>query len=179
MTPHPLIDPADTTLLVVDVQARLVGALAEPGPFLGAVAALVGGCGDLGVPVLASEQVPAKLGATHADVGLPAAAVAKTRFSAWLPEVAAAARGTVIVCGMETHVCVLQTALEALADGRRVYLPADAVAAASTVHAGAAWGRMLAAGAVAGDTTGVLYELMRDAGHPAFAAVLRRVKALT
>ena len=130
---------ARSQVLVVDVQSRLAPALADAGDTISRIAVLVRAADALGVPIRISEQYPKGLGATLPeilDLAPDAGIFEKIEFScarnpALAGAVAAdctAGRDQIIVCGMEAHVCVAQTALDLAAAGRKVYIAADAVA---------------------------------------------------
>jgi nicotinamidase-related amidase len=85
-------------------------------------------------------------------------------------------RPQVVLCGMEGHVCVLQTALELHELGWQVFVVEDAVCSRSPVHQGNALERMRQAGVIATNTESVLFEWLRDASHSQFRAVSALVK---
>jgi nicotinamidase-related amidase len=133
------LTPADSALLLIDVQERFqsaIPAIAPDQPVGRACRILVEGARSVGVPVLASEQYPKGLGPTlphlvEALGGLPRQA--KTHFSccgdpAIAATIAAAQRSWWILCGVEAHVCVLATAADLLGQGRQVVVVGDAVA---------------------------------------------------
>ena len=133
-----LMNRDDSVLLVVDVQERLLPVIHDWQRLLDNVMWLVQLAQQLGVPVMASEQYPRGLGSTHADLRalLPGQGiVAKQHFSCVAagmfepsqPRVLGAERRQVVVCGIESHVCVLQTVLELREQGRQVFVVADAV----------------------------------------------------
>jgi nicotinamidase-related amidase len=176
-----LLDPSTTALLVVDVQERFAPAI--PG-FEGLTAScvrLVRTFNHLELPVVATEQYPQGLGATVPelrDVIAAAQLPAKTTFSSFACEAArdalrAAGSTSVLVCGLETHVCVSQSVHEMLAAGLRVHVAADAVASRRESDRDVALRRMAAAGAVITTSEAAAFELMRDAKHPAFRKVQR------
>ena len=84
-------------------------------------------------------------------------------------------RESVVLVGMETHVCVAQTALDLLAVGFAVFLPVDAVSSRFDLDHTTALRRLEVAGAVLTTTEGVAFEWVRDAAHPQFKAVSRLV----
>jgi nicotinamidase-related amidase len=138
----------------------------------------------LGVPVLATEQYPQGLGGTAADIArrLPARPAAKTAFSCcgagtFLEELEMLRRPNVALVGMETHVCVAQTALDLLHAGLHVFLPVDALAARSAVDHDTAVRRLEQAGAVPTTAEAVAFEWVRDAAGPRFKEVSALVKA--
>lgn len=131
--------PADSALLVIDVQERFqtaIPAIAPDQPVGRNCRILVEGAAAVGAPVLVSEQYPKGLGATlpHVAAALGAAPrLAKTHFSCCGDPALAAAiteahRTWWVLCGIEAHVCVLATAADLLAQGRKVVVVGDAVA---------------------------------------------------
>ena len=167
-----------SALVVVDVQDRLLAkiptaaALVANAGFLLDIAAL------LGVPVRATEQYPKGLGPTTPEIArrLPADLPAKTAFSCcgagtFLEELEMLRRPSVVLVGMETHVCVAQTALDLLAARLHVFLPVDALAARGRLDHDTAIRRLEQAGAVPTTVEAVAFEWTGDASHPKFKAV--------
>ena len=131
----PLIDPARTRLLVIDIQVRLMPAIADGAGVIANTGRLLAAAGMLDVPSLFTEQNAGGLGPTVPDFAPePGAAFAKMSFGA------AQAPGfldrigdrDLVVTGCEAHICVLQTVLGLLEAGRRVYVVADAVGSRKT-----------------------------------------------
>lgn len=184
--PTPRLRIDDTVLLVVDIQARFAQSIHAWEALVQNAAVLCRAAGALGLPVIATEQNPRGLGHTVPEItaALPPATPVfhKTRFSSITPEVAAALgalnRGTVLVCGIEAHVCVLQTTLDLLAGGRQVFLASDCISASQPAQVPHAFARMQRAGAVPTGALSAIYELLGDATHPAFKACLEMVKGL-
>ena len=85
-------------------------------------------------------------------------------------------RNTLLLCGMETHICVLQTALGALAQGHHVHVAADAVSSRSELNWKLGLDRMRDAGAVISSTEIMIYELLGKSGTPAFKEMLQYIK---
>lgn len=169
-----LIDPHKATLLVVDIQEKLIGAMSDPEGTRARARWLLAAAADLELPTVISEQYPKGLGHTVAALlaAAPAAEVVeKTHFSCVAAECLPAslmARDQVIVCGMETHVCVLQTVLGLLALGKQVFVVEDACDSRTTASKAAGLARMRAAGAHIVTREMVLFELMGNASHPQF-----------
>jgi nicotinamidase-related amidase len=135
----------------------------------------------LDVPVLATEQYPAGLGPTVGPLaGYPRTTMAKTTFSAaadpgfhgLLP----AGTREVVIAGCETHVCVLQTALELLGSRHRVILAADAAGSRDPADHRAAIDRARQHGVEVVTSEMVLFEWLRDARHPSFRQVHKLLK---
>ena len=128
-----LIAAATSQLLVVDIQQRLAPATDEPGDVIRHARILLNAAKTLGIPHTVSEQYPKGLGATVDDIAVlaePARIFDKVHFSCQADDRLAAAlaaqnRRHVIICGMEAHVCVLQTVLDLVAARYRVSVVAD------------------------------------------------------
>jgi len=168
-------------LLCVDIQERLVPAMFEAERLVRHCALMVKAARQLEIPVFAVEHVPAKLGSTLAAVGLgETVPVAKTLFSGAVPQIMTALRESgkrsIVLCGVETHVCLLQTALDLRSQGFSVYIVTNAVSSRyeSDKHAGLA--RLGTAGCVLGSVEMFLFELIEDAASPHFKALLPDLK---
>lgn len=175
-----LMDARKSSLLVVDVQGRLVPAISGWQALLDQVVWLIRLARRMDVPVLACEQYPQGLGPTHPLVAaeLPPACVAsKNHFSA----VAGGCHGfeqaggaaQVVVCGMETHVCVLQTVLELLEGGRQVFVVEEAVGSRRESDKALALARMRQAGATIVSREMVAFEWLRRAESDLFREISR------
>ena len=177
----PLPQPPAAALAVIDVQARLAPAMAEFGPALVNLRRLIRGCRALDLPILVTEQYPRGLGRTVVSVArlVPGPYPAKTAFSCFGCEPFATAlegRRDLILSGVETHVCVLQTALDGLVRGLRVFVAADAVASRTVANRDRALAAMAAAGALVLPTESLLFGLLGAAGGEAFRTISRLVK---
>lgn len=170
-----LLDPRRATLVVVDVQEAFRPAVHAFDVVAANTAVLVQGARALGVPVLVTEQYPRGLGDTVPEVAVHldgVARLAKTVFSAARADgFDLGGRDQVIVCGIEAHVCVAQTVLDLVGQDRQVQVAADAVSSRSAEDRTVGLARLAAAGAVVSSTEAVLFELLREAGGPAFKQV--------
>ncbi|CAI4211471.1 unnamed protein product [Parascedosporium putredinis] len=101
-----------------------------------------------------------------------------TLFSMYVPAIAAALepRSSVAIVGIESHICVTQTALDLLAAGHAVYVLADAVSSCNPEEVPVALRRLAAAGVAVTTTESWIYEVMGDASIPAFKDVIKIVK---
>jgi len=181
-----LLHRASSRLLIVDVQEKLVVALSESTRtrLVSNCRFLIEGAQLLGVPVTATEQYPQGLGPTVASLAeLIGERPAKKRFSAlectgW-PTAAAAIDGRfqIVVAGMETHVCVMQTVLDLLAAGYQTTVVADAVVARGDVDHQTALERMANSGATISTAEAVLFEWCESAASPEFKQLSALVKA--
>jgi nicotinamidase-related amidase len=168
------------TLVVVDVQEAFRKAVPGFEDVARATATLVRGAEALGVPVVITEQYPKGLGETVPEVAerLPAGTepLEKTVFSAAEAEgFDLEGRDQAIVCGVETHVCVNQTALDLLAGGTEVHVVEDAVASRFPDSKRVGLQKMEHAGAVLTSVETALFELLGRAGTDEFKAVQRLI----
>lgn len=176
-TPHRL--RADSTyLLVVDVQEKLFPKIRNADSMLRNIVFLLDACKVLEVPALGTEQYPKGLGPTIAQLAtkLPSPLPEKLAFSCCaIPSVVevfrASGRSTILVAGIETHVCVMQTVLDLLARGFRVFVSADAVGARFAIDHETALRRMEQSGAVLCTAEMAAFELTVQAGTSRFKQV--------
>ncbi|HVL73019.1 MAG TPA: isochorismatase family protein [Beijerinckiaceae bacterium] len=172
---------AACTLLLVDLQERLMPAIAGSEGVVANALRLGEAARLLDVPVLATEQNPAGLGGNLPEIAALASrtlpknhfdATREAGFEAALPP----GRDTIVVAGCETHVCVLQTVLGLLGRGRSVALVADAVGSRLPANRDAALARAKAHGADLVTTEMVVFEWLGTCDHPRFREALRLVK---
>lgn len=199
-----LLDAAESQLVLVDYQARLMPAIFE-GPLVLANAARLGQAARLlTVPVWGTEQNPSRLGENAPELrALCKQTLSKMHFSAveeglgeWLrppakpaagnarslpkhlqkPATTAAERNTIVVAGCEAHVCLLQTALDLLEDEFEVWVVTDACSSRTERNRDAAFDRLAGAGAELVTTEMVIFEWLRTAEHLQFKAVQALIK---
>jgi nicotinamidase-related amidase len=167
-----LLTRSRATLVVIDMQEgfRSYDTFAATAAACGR---LVEGARILGLPIRATEQYPKGLGPTAPEVGLDGVEpIAKTVFSAGRADgFDLAGRDQVLVCGIETHVCVSQTVHDLLEDGREVHVAVDAVGSRHDIDRH--WGihKMDRSGAILTTVEAALLELCGEAGTPEFKAV--------
>lgn len=181
--PRLLARPASSLLLVVDIQEKFVPVIHEAERVIERSARMIQAAKVLGLPVVLTEQYPKGLGRTVSDVLEPAAGAPvyqKTTFSCLVPEVVeqldSRAVETLILVGIEAHVCVLQTALQALERGLAVHVVRDATSSRKPEDTEAALARLIRAGGVATTSEMTILELLGDAGSPAFKQLLPLIK---
>ena len=173
-----LMSPADTALLVVDVQSRLLAVEPDGARVTWNCRRLLDAAQILGVRAAATEQYPEKLGPTEPQLAdrIASAIPAKMTFSCgscgelfagWH----AAGIHRVLVCGIETHVCVQQTVLDLLAANYQVFVAADAVGARHAIDHEIALRRMEASGALLTTTEAAMFEWCGVAGTPEFKQI--------
>jgi len=174
-------------LLVIDIQEKLLPPIFNNELLVRNTQLLLRLANILSVPVTATTQYVKGLGPTVPDVAslLPAQAdpIDKLEFSCFgsdrfcstlksLP----GSRNTVLLCGMEAHICVMQTALAALDKGYIVHVAADAVGSRSEFNWKIGLERMRDAGCVISTTEMMMYELLRQSGTAAFKEMLKHLK---
>lgn len=177
----------DSTLVVVDMQEKLMSAMPEIESRLTVknVRILLDAARILGIPIHVTEQYPKGLGPTIGEIRESAGEefhpIEKLVFSCarsdeFMGELKGLGRGSVILCGVETHVCVLQTAIDLVNDGYRVYVPADAVASRKELDWEKGIELMDKAGAVVGTTEAFLFQLLERAGTDEFKQISKLVR---
>jgi nicotinamidase-related amidase len=176
-----LLTAKNAAVLLIDLQERLVPAIADGDAMVARAARLAEAASLLDVPVLATEQYPRGLGPTVAPLAAyPAATLAKTAFSAadapGFDGLVPAGTREIIIAGCEAHVCVLQTVLGLLGSRHRVILAADAIGSRDPADKALAVDRARQHGAEIVSTEMVLFEWLRDASHPSFRAVQKLLK---
>lgn len=178
-----LLERERSRLLMVDVQERLLPAMSDAALVLRNGSRLLEAARTMAVPVLVSEQYPAGLGHTVPELAslAPTNAVhEKIEFSCFanaaLHESLGVAGGQTVIFGIESHVCVLQTALEMAAASHDVTVVADAVASRVPDSKEIALRRLERAGVRLATTEMVLFEWLRRAGTAEFKTVSRLIR---
>jgi len=169
---------AETGLLVVDIQEKLVAAVKEPEGWLEKAEILVKAAKLLEIPVAITEQVPAKLGKTVPGILQAAGKVspaAKSAFSA-VEAGKALGRKKVLVAGCEAHVCVRQTVYDLRQKEVQPVVVADAVGSRKDSDRQLALQEMRHDGIVIASTEAVLFELLETAEHPKFREIQALIK---
>ncbi|HOT48625.1 MAG: hydrolase [Pseudomonadota bacterium] len=179
-----LLSQEDSVLMVIDMQGNLYESMQDKSFLLENVRKLVRGMQVFGIPVIVTEQIPEKLGPTIEPVVslLPdAPRIPKSDFSCCGEEkimkaLKALERQQVLLCGIETHVCVYQTAVDLLGFGYDVHLVADAVSSRTVLNREIGIRKLRDEGARLASTEMVLFELIRTADDPKFKEIFRIVK---
>jgi len=172
----------DTALLVVDVQEKLVAAMPDGARIVWNIRRLLDAAAALGVPALATEQYPKGLGPTVPELaGKLGVAPSKLTFSAcgcaeWVRSLDGLRdRGAwkILVCGIEAHVCVLQTVMDLMADGWRACVAVAAVGSRFEIDRRTALRRMDSAGATLTTVEAAMFEWCQSAEAPEFKTISR------
>ena len=180
----PRLRAEDCVLIVVDVQERLAPAVSGHETVVANTRILQQAAGRLDVPVLVSEQYPRGLGPTIGSVAslvTPDQVIEKIEFSAaanatFAARLADLGPRTAVVCGMEAHVCVLQTAMDLAATGASVSLVRDACGSRDPANADTAFARAARDGIAIVTTEMVVFEWLYQAGSPEFRELSRLIK---
>lgn len=176
-----------SVLVVVDVQAKLVPAIAERARVIARTGVLVRAAALLGIPVVVTEHYARGIGETVPELlalapnaprfqKLSFAATGEADFAASMQALRAGGRDQVLLSGLEAHVCVMQTALGLIESGLEVAIAADAVASRAESSARLALERLRQAGAVIVDSEMAVFEWADRADNPAFRALLALIK---
>lgn len=178
------LNKEDTVLLIVDIQDKLAVVMKEKDKVVRNNLHLIELAKMLGMPVMVTEQYPKGLGTTVPDIreALPFyRPVEKMTFDccgrpAFLEELKEHKKSTVVLTGMETHVCVLQTCIGLLKGGINVHVVQDAVCSRAKENWKIGTEFMREAGAVVTSTETVLFQLLKMAGTEEFKAISKRIK---
>ncbi len=180
---HELLSRTESKLLIVDVQVKLVPLIANAERMISNCRRLIAGAKILDVPAFATEQYPKGLGATVGALQeLLGSIPEKHRFSCaevlnWgMAAEQADNRFQIVVAGIESHVCVLQTVFDLLAAGFQVFVPADAIASRGELDWKIALDRMSSGGAVITTTESVLFEWCERSGTAEFKQISQLIK---
>ena len=173
------LSPAETALLVVDVQEKLVAALQEPSDWLVRLEILVKGASLLGVPIVVTEQVPAKLGKTVPAVleaaGRGCKPIAKSSFSA-VEQGKVFSKKRILVAGCEAHVCIRQTVYDLRLKEFTPIVVADAIGSRRERDREIALAEMRADRVVVSTVEAVLFEMLETADHKCFKDIQALLK---
>jgi nicotinamidase-related amidase len=186
------IKKEDAVLLVIDFQEKLMPAMKDSGTLGQTVAKMIRGCRILGVPIIVTQQYTKGLGQTvpviqtaldeeRTDMAPSCELIEKTSFSCcgaidFVDAVRQSGKKTILVTGIESHICVQQTVLDLLEGGYGVFLINDCIASRSNIDKKFAQRRMGDAGAVGTTYESALFEMCVSAGAPEFKAISALVK---
>lgn len=179
-----LIRAADSALIVIDMQERLVPAMLAPAATIRNARRLILAAREMAVPMLLTEQYPRGLGHTVrdiAEVAEGARVLGKMHFSCmedagFAETFRALGRRQAVLAGMEAHICVMQTAASLMEEGFEVFVVSDATASRTLESEHACIARLGALGAGIVTTEMAIYEWLGKAGTPSFKRILQLVK---
>jgi nicotinamidase-related amidase len=178
------LDREDTVLLIVDIQEKLAAVMAEKDKVVRNNLHLIELAKMINVPVMVTEQYPKGLGPTVAEIrnALPFyRPVEKMTFDCcgqppFLEELKEHNKRNVVLTGMETHICVLQTCIGLLKGGINVHIVQDAVCSRTTENWKTGVEFMREAGAIVTSTETALFQLLKVAGTEEFKKISQRIK---
>src|ERR1700739_2918361 len=180
------LQPEQCALIVIDIQEKLLPPIFQKAQLVRNSQLLIRAAGILKIPALVSTQYAKGLGGTVPEIASLLAGtepVDKTLFSCFASDAFCSllkrlpgSRNTLLLCGMESHICVTQTALGALREGYLVHVASDAVSSRTEWNWKIGLDRMHGAGAVISSTEMMIYELMRSSSSPAFKELLPHLK---
>lgn len=179
-----LLDEKNSLVIVIDIQEKLVAAL-DKNIIVTRVSKLVKAADILGIPVVVSEQYPKGLGQTVSEISAilkPDTYICeKTSFSllreeGFLDKIKAYGKKQIVLCGIETHICVHQTAAELIEAGFDVIIAKDACASRNKYEFKQGIEAMQANGAKISCLEIILFEWLRGAKHPKFKEVQALIK---
>ena len=176
------LTPENCLLLIVDVQTRLLPEMWEAQRVERNCQILAKVARALEIPVVISEQNPTKIGSTINSIKEALgefSPVEKMRFSAWpdaQAQIEATGRKTVLLCGLESHICVTQSALDLTEAGYTVFAVYDAISSRQEHNRRIGWERLKGAGAISASTESAVFELLQTADCPEFKTILALIK---
>jgi nicotinamidase-related amidase len=178
-----MLKKENSILIFIDVQGKLSELVDGSEALFNNLHRLLQGMDALDVPVIVTEQIPEKLGPTREEFQkfITEPPIAKSSFGCcgepeFFQTLEKTGRKQVILCGIETHVCIYQTALQLLATGHKVTVVTDAVSSRDPANKTLALRRMENEGVKLAGTEMLLFELLGDAKDPAFKSILQIVK---
>lgn len=184
--PHPnILDPKTAALIVIDVQEAFRTAIPDFEITARRVATATRGFQILGLPIFVTEQYPKGLGNTAVEVKNALSEkleiYEKTVFSscgseAFLDNLSAHSIKQAVICGLETHICVNQTAHDLLTRGFQVHVLCDCVTSRFEYNRLAGLAKMRRSGVIESSTEMALFELMGDAKHEKFKEIQALIK---
>lgn len=179
-----MLDPQKTCLVLIDVQEKLLPVMQNPQQVVKNCAVLIHTAKALNLPILWCQQVPDALGPTVPELTSLLegnSPINKSSFSCagdeyFLAALAKTGAKAAILCGIEAHVCIFQTAIHLLQQGIDVHIIVDATSSRTLENKQIAIDRMKAAGAVISSTEMLLFELLQSSNHEKFRQLSRLIK---
>ena len=174
----------EAVLVIVDIQGKLASLMHKKEEFYANVVRMINGANVLNIPIIWNEQLPDKLGPTIPDIkdALPGKTpFVKATFSCWgnqdfIKEIESTGRKKVLLTGMETHICVYQTAIDLIDAGYEVYLVADAVSSRLPHNIDIGINAMKDHGAKITSVEMILFEMLQIAQGDQFKQIIQIVK---
>jgi nicotinamidase-related amidase len=179
------LEAEQCALIVIDIQEKLLPPIFQKEQLIKNAQLLIRLAGILKIPTIATAQYTKALGSTIPEIRslVPDSGIDKQVFSCFGSDVFCSMlkrlpgrKNTLLLCGMESHICVMQTALNALREGYLVHVASDAVSSRTEWNWKIGLQRMRAAGAVISSTEMMIYELLRSSDTDAFKQMLPHLR---
>ncbi|MEW6673798.1 MAG: isochorismatase family protein [Thermodesulfobacteriota bacterium] len=181
-----LLDKEDSLLLLVDVQQTMLANCVAPDRVRQNASILIDIARILTIPIILTEQNPRKLGTFLPELTAKSpnpVVFSKNQFGCFengaiRQAIAATGRKTIILAGIEAHICIFQTGIGGIQLGYRVHVAADAVSASSQMNLDIGLGRLRRAGAAISSMEMAIFELLKKADTEEFRNVLPHIKKI-
>jgi nicotinamidase-related amidase len=179
-----MLQEETSLLIVIDIQGNLARAAADRELLFESTRKLIQGARVFQLPILVTEQIPEKLGPTIPEIDELLAGVGKIpkqtfsccQNTAFIEALNKEDRKQILLCGIESHICVYQTAMDLLGRGYEVHVVADAVSSRTAQNREIGISKTIRAGAHLTSTETVLFELLKTAGSDKFKDIFTIVK---
>lgn len=178
-----MLNIKNTLLIVVDIQGKLALSVHESERVISRASTLIKAFNVLDIPVVLTEQIPSKIGPTIDEIAglVLTEPISKESFSCcgccdFKEVIKDYNRKNIILCGIETHICVYQTAVELLQNGYNVYVAADAVSSRESYNKEIALKRLVQEGIKLTTVEMTLFELLNTAANERFKDILKLIK---
>ena len=177
-----LMSANNTALVVIDVQQKLAPAIAESARAIWNIGRLIESAKLLDVPIFASEQYPQGLGRTVPELSAQLDQVVEKRFFSCrecvelIEHFRAAGLENILLTGIESHVCVQQSAIDLQSAGFNIFIPVDAIGSRNSVDHDIAISRMQMSGVTVTTTESAIFELCETSSHPNFKLISKLVQ---
>ncbi len=174
----------DSVLVVVDIQERIIPKIFGQQTVISNAVTLIKSAKILNIPIIVTEQYPKGLGSTIPEIKdliTPWQPIEKIRFSCFgnsdfSKKLKELKRDSIILCGIESHVCITQTALGGLKSGYSVFFVKDAISSRTENNRETGFERMAQAGTIPTSTEMVMFELLKEAGTDKFKQMVSMIK---
>lgn len=179
-----MLNPENTVLVMIDIQGKLLNVMYEKEALLENAQKLLKGLQLLGIPILVTEQNPKGLGPTQPELAqllpgispLPKYCFSCSQDTGFGQALTKLNRKQILLCGIESHICVYQTGLELLSQGYEVQIVTDVISSRSAKNKEIALSRLQSEGAKLTSVEMVLFELLKTAESSVFKEISRIVK---
>ncbi len=178
-----MLKPENTVLVVIDFQGKLAQLMHDRDPLFQVAATMIQGIKVLDIPFLVTEQNPDRIGPTIPEIAplLKEPPISKLSFSccgekAFMDRLKALNRGQILIIGIETHICVYQTAADLIDQGYEVQVAADAVSSRTQENRSIGLEKIQHIGASLTSVETALFELLGTAANEQFKDILKLIK---